>query len=99
MRLHGIPCSRIYTYPMAEEDPHYQARESFCSWKNAFDDETVRGINIVPRLKNQPGQIWRGMPLVGQDNEDILAELGCSTDEIVQLYDEGSLKKEDTPLG
>lgn len=68
-------CSRIYTYEMAERDPHYQARESFTEWKNSYDDESIRGVNVVPCMKNNPGQIWRGMPLVGADNEDILEEL------------------------
>ena len=84
---------------MAERDPHYQARESFTQWKNSFDDETVRGVDVVPRLKNNPGQIWRGMPLVGADNEDILEELGASPEEVAALYDEKLLKKENGPFG
>ena len=52
----GVPCSRIYTYEMAERDPHYQARESFTEWKNSYDDESIRGVNVVPRMKNNPGQ-------------------------------------------
>lgn len=95
----GIPCSRIYSYPMAEQDPHYQARESFIEWKNSFDDETIRGVNVVPKLKNNPGKIWRGMPLVGYDNEDLLEELGCNADEIAALYEEGSIRREESAVG
>ncbi|MDR1184653.1 MAG: CoA transferase [Coriobacteriales bacterium] len=96
---HGIPCSRIYTFPMAEADPHYLARESFTEWHNSFDENTIRGINIVPKLKNNPGKIWRGMPLVGHDNEDILEELGYSCEDITALYDAGLLKREQTING
>jgi L-carnitine CoA-transferase len=95
----GIPCSRIYTYPMAEQDSHYLARESFTQWKNSYDDNTIRGINVVPKLKTNPGRIWRGMPLVGHDNEDILTELGVSEEEIQRLYDNRLLKKEETING
>ena len=95
----GVPCSRIYTYEMAERDPHYQARESFTEWKNSYDDESIRGVNVVPRMKNNPGQIWRGMPLVGADNEDILEELGATLDDVASLYDEQLLKKENGPFG
>ena len=95
----GVPCSRIYTYEMAERDPHYQARESFTEWKNSYDDESIRGVNVVPRMKNNPGQIWRGMPLVGADNEDILEELGATPDDVASLYDEQLLKKENGPFG
>lgn len=95
----GVPCSRIYTFEMAEKDPHYQARENFIEWKNSYNDETIRGINIVPKLKNNPGQIWRGMPLVGADNEDILEELGATPQQIAALYEDNLLKKEETPFG
>ena len=95
----GVPCSRIYTYEMAERDPHYQARESFTEWKNSYDDGSIRGVNVVPRMKNNPGQIWRGMPLVGADNEDILEELGATPDDVASLYDEQLLKKENGPFG
>ena len=50
-------------------------------------------------MKNNPGQIWRGMPLVGADNEDILEELGASAEQIEGLYGEGLLKKEEGPFG
>ena len=70
----GVPCSRIYNFAIAEKDPHYIARESFTEWKSSYDDGSIRGVNVVPRMKNNPGQIWRGMPLVGADNEDILDE-------------------------
>lgn len=96
---HGIPCSRIYTFPMAERDPHYQARDSFTDWQNAYDDSRVRGVNVVPKLKRNPGRIWRGMPLVGQDNEDLLEELGCSDADIQALYEGGFIRREETVLG
>lgn len=95
----GVPCSRIYTFDMAEKDPHYIARESFTAWKSSYDDGIIRGVNVVPRMKNNPGRIWRGMPLVGADNEDILNEAGVSPDVIAAMYDSGLLKKESGPFG
>ena len=95
----GVPCSRIYTYEMAERDPHYIARESFTAWQSSYDDSMVRGVNVVPRMKNNPGRIWRGMPLVGADNEDILEELGATPEQVAALYDEKLLKKENGPFG
>lgn len=56
-------------------------------------------MNVVPRMKNNPGQIWRGMPLVGADNEDILEELGATPEQVAALYDEKLLKKENGPFG
>lgn len=96
---HGIPASRIFTYEMAERDPHYQARESFTSWKNSYNDEEIRGINVVPKFTRNPGEIWRGMPLVGADNDDILRELGAREEEIDELYRLNVIKREETILG
>ena len=56
-------------------------------------------MNVVPKLAKNPGQIWRGMPLVGADNEDILEELGATPDQIAAMYGEKLLKKEETPFG
>ena len=95
----GVPCSRIYTFADCDADPHYKARETFTTWKNAHDDETMRGVNVVPKLKKNPGKIQRGMPLVGQHNEEILHSLGVSDEEIAQLYDEGFIRQETTLTG
>ena len=59
----GVPCSRIYTYEMAERDPHYQARESFTEWKSSYDDGSIRGVNVVPRMKNTRGRFGAASPL------------------------------------
>jgi L-carnitine CoA-transferase len=95
----GVPCSRIYTFPMAERDPHYQAREDFVEWPDAYGDGSTRGVNVVPKLKQNPGRIWRGMPLVGQDNEDILSDFGVDAETIRTLYADGLLLKEETENG
>lgn len=95
----GVPCSRIYTFADCEADPHYQARETFTTWKNEYDDNEIRGVNVVPKLKVNPGRIGRGMPLVGQHNEELLYSIGMNDAEISQLYDEGIIRQEKTPIG
>lgn len=95
----GVPCSRIYTFADCAADPHYQARKSFTEWKNAYDDGTVRGVNVVPKLKNNPGRIAKGMPLVGQHNEEILHSIGCSDADIEALYASGTIRQEHSPIG
>ena len=66
----------------------------YTEWSNAYDEGTIRGVNVVPKLKINPGRISRGMPLVGQHNEKILEEIGIAPDEIKTLYAEGIIKKE-----
>ncbi len=95
----GVPASRVYTFAMGEADPHYQARGIFTEWRNAYDDGTTRGVAVVPRLTRNPGRIERGMPCVGQHNEEILAELGFTPEETKRWHEAGILKKESGPKG
>lgn len=88
----GVTCSRIMDYEMAEQHPHYVARETITEWE-AVDGRKVKGINIVPKLKNYPGQIWRGCPTTGMDNEDILEEAGFTAAEIESFYANKIIRK------
>ncbi|NCB24243.1 MAG: crotonobetainyl-CoA--carnitine CoA-transferase [Bacteroidia bacterium] len=88
----GVPCSRVMTYEMAEKHPHYVARDTISEW-TAVDGRKLRGVALVPKTKNNPGRIWRGCPTTGQDNDDILAEIGFGQDEIDALYATGTIRK------
>lgn len=55
------------------DHPHYVARESLTRWQRV-DGGELTGQNVTPKLKRNPGRIWRGCPLPGMDNEDILGE-------------------------
>lgn len=91
----GIPCSRIMTYDLAMENPHYKAREVFVDWDDPVDGKTYTGVGVFPKFKKNPGQIWRGRPSIGMDNEDILGELGFGAEEIEALYQEKAIGKID----
>ena len=41
--------------------------------------------NVFPRLSETGGEIKREAPQLGQDNNDILSEIGYSKDEISKL--------------
>lgn len=90
----GVPCSRIMSYEDCMTNPQYLAREVFTEWK-AGNGETIKGVNIVPKLKNHPGKIWRAAPNIGMDNEDILEELGLSEEKIHGLYKRGVIVQKD----
>lgn len=95
---HGIPCSKIMDYVSAYKHPHYKAREVFTEW-DTVDDRHIIGVNVIPKLKNEPGRIWRGAPTIGMDNEDILTDLGVSAEKIQELYDKQIIvKKNNTEL-
>lgn len=77
-----IAGGRMMTVPELEKHPHYIARGNFVTWEGS-EGRTVKGPCVIPRFKNRPGQIWRGMPARGEDTRAILTELG---------YDEAGIK-------
>ncbi|MWR75571.1 carnitine CoA-transferase, partial [Escherichia coli] len=48
-----------------------------------------------PKFKNNPGQIWRGMPSHGMDTAAILKNIGYSENDIQELVSKGLAKVED----
>jgi crotonobetainyl-CoA:carnitine CoA-transferase CaiB-like acyl-CoA transferase len=52
----------------------------------------VRMQNVVPRLKNHTGKVWRTAPALGEDNDAVYGgELGFSADEIAALHGAGTI--------
>jgi crotonobetainyl-CoA:carnitine CoA-transferase CaiB-like acyl-CoA transferase len=86
-----VPCCTIFSLAMAEKNPHFIAREVFAEWDDPQYGK-VKGVNVMPRVKKNPAKIWRGAPLYGQDNSDVLKEFGYSEEEIEALYQKGVVK-------
>lgn len=89
----GVPCSRLMDYESARTNPQYVAREVFTTWKAADGVTDIPGVNVMPKLANYPGRVWRGAPSIGMDNEDILEELGFGKETAEKMYREGKLGK------
>lgn len=90
----GYPASVIMDIPDLVDHPHYTAREVFVEWED-MDGRMIKGLSVHPKLKNNPGRTWRPCPYIGQDNEELLLELGYSPTEIDELYKENVLIKKD----
>lgn len=88
-----IPCSRLMDYASAIDHPHYQARDVFVEWTASDRATRIPGVKVVPDVAHFPGQVWRGAPTVGQDNDDIMAELGISEQSVRELYATGKLAR------
>ena len=89
----GVPCSRLMDYEAARNHPHYQARGVIAEWLACDDESVIPGVKVVPDLANHPGRVWRGAPATGQDNEDVLGELGIDEVTIAAMYDKQLLGK------
>ena len=87
-----VPCSKVMTYRMMLEDPHYEARETIIEWDDPKMGAT-KSIGPVPKFKKNPGWIFRGSPTYGMDNEAVLSEFGYSESEIRELYQRKVINK------
>lgn len=87
-----IAANKVMTFPELQSEPHFVAREAFVEWETMEGKRCV-GPNIVPKFKNNPGQVWRPMPTLGMDTENILSNLGYSAEQIQDLSNKGVIKK------
>ena len=79
-----VPAGKVYTVKDIVEDPHFQAREMVLRQKTREGWELdVPGI--VPKLMGTPGTIRSAAPRLGEDTDAVLAELGCTADDIAAL--------------
>lgn len=87
-----IAANKVMTFDEIVQHPHFLAREAFIEWET-IEGEKVKGPNIFPKFKNNPGQVWRPMPTLGMDTENILSNLGYSNEQIQELSEKGIIKK------
>ncbi len=84
----AVPAGRIYTVADIATDPHYQARGMLQTL--TMDDGSAMTVpGIVPKLSVTPGQHRRNAPELGQDTDQVLAEMGLSADQIQSLKARG----------
>ncbi|MDP4107734.1 MAG: L-carnitine CoA-transferase [Bacillota bacterium] len=90
-----IAANKMMTFEELPNHPHFIAREAFIEWET-IEGKKCKGPNIFPKFKNNPGQVWRPMPTLGMDTEDILNDLGYSTERIQELCEKGIIKKDES---
>ena len=84
----AVPAGRIYTVADIATDPHYQAR-GMLQTLTMEDGSAMTVPGIVPKLSVTPGQHRRNAPQLGQDSDQILAEMGLSNAQIMSLRERG----------
>ena len=85
-----VPAGRIYTARDIAEDPHYRARGMLDRVSSA-DGLSVEVPGIGPKLSATPGRITRRAPLLGEDTQAVLRELGITPEQEAQLRARGVL--------
>ena len=84
----AVPAGRIYTVADIAADPHYQAR-GMLQELTMDDGSTLTVPGVVPKLSVTPGGHRRQAPQLGQDTDQILAEMGLTTEQIQTLKARG----------
>ena len=90
LKAADVPAGKIYSVRDMMGDPQFLAREMF--EQHQFADGTpVKLPAISPKLSATPGRTqWIG-PALGQHNDEVLAALGYSAQDIAALRDDGVL--------
>jgi L-carnitine CoA-transferase len=76
------------------DHPQFKARNDIIEYYDDTFGKNVKAVAPTPKFSNNPQQIWRGGPITGMDNDDILEELGYSSDEIKDLYSKNVIVKD-----
>lgn len=81
------PVMRMQKFADMPQNPHFIARETLCISQNSRGNDVIC-CNVIPKMKNNPGRVWKKAPKWGEDTVGILGELGFTQDEIDELYAE-----------
>lgn len=88
LEVASVPAGRIYTVADIAADPHYAAREMLQQIQLS-DGKQLTVPGVVPKLSRTPGQHRHNAPALGQDTDEILKEMGLSTEQIQKLKANG----------
>ncbi len=89
----GLPVSKVNSWADVEANPHVQARGIIKEWETVKGTK-LRAVGPVPQFKKHPARVWRPAPSFGENNEEILSELGYTKDQIADFYEKGVINKD-----
>jgi formyl-CoA transferase len=92
LRNAGVPCASIQDYGEVYSDPHLLSRGYF--WDAPHPKlGMVRQLGSPMRLSETPVRKGRAGPMLGEDSEAILAELGMDAPTIAGLIEDGVIAR------
>ena len=84
----SVPAGKIYSIADIANDPHFAAR-GMLQEITMTDGSQMKVPGVVPKLSVTPGQHRRNAPDLGQDTDDILKEMGLTSEQIQKLKASG----------
>ena len=91
---HGVPCAPILMRPQVIEHEQVKANELIEEYEHPGLGR-VRQPRAAARFENTPGRPQPIAPRLGQHNQEVLAEVGYSADEIEDLRARGVIASSD----
>ncbi|MDB5899541.1 MAG: formyl-coenzyme transferase (Formyl-CoA transferase)-like protein [Ramlibacter sp.] len=85
----GIPAGPILGYPEAFGSEHAKVRNMRMEIDHPVEGK-VPNIGFAVKLTGTPQQVRRHPPLLGEHNEEVLAEIGLGPDDLARLRREGA---------
>jgi crotonobetainyl-CoA:carnitine CoA-transferase CaiB-like acyl-CoA transferase len=86
----GIPCAPIQTLDEVAAEPQFDHRLIFTDIPNPqAPNDSVQVVSASHVSEPAPPKVQRPSPSLGQDNDNVLSELGYSDSEIADLRAEG----------
>jgi len=83
-----VPAGKVYTVADIVADPHYRARDMIVS-QTTRDGYALDVPGVVPKLMGTPGTIRSSAPGLGDDTDNVLAQLGLSEKDVEVLRSKG----------
>lgn len=91
MKSIGVVASPIYSVADILEDPTFRERESITEL-DVDGLGRVKMQNVIPKMANHTGAVWRAAPQLGQDNEFVYGKLlGINSDALEQMKSDGTI--------
>jgi formyl-CoA transferase len=84
----SVPAGKIFTVEDIAKDPHYHAR-GMIETIHMKDGSSLQVPGIVPKLSRTPGSIKSLAPEVGEQTDQILNEIGLTSQQITALKEKG----------
>jgi len=84
----SVPAGKIFTIEDIAKDPHYHAR-GMIETIYLKDGSALQVPGIIPKLSRTPGSMKSLAPEVGEQTDQILQDIGLTSQQIAALKDKG----------
>jgi crotonobetainyl-CoA:carnitine CoA-transferase CaiB-like acyl-CoA transferase len=90
LRAVGLPAARVQTFAEVNEDPHIHERDML-QMTTHHDGTTVPVVGPSWKFSRTPTRVRTPAPAIGEHNDEILAEIGITPEQIAAMREAGIL--------